>query len=726
MDAHSFRRVEPPCMHYALKAQSPRIHYFSSFVKPFNWRSDLHKTPKACISRGNSSSSSSSLPKLKIVSELLENEATRSGTIEQEHASTNSENINNVDAPPMTKVNGKINYINGGINAKANIKSSLVNGNGGVISEQRLAEQMIMQGEKGAENLLSQANSNGKGSSTSVSKEELIKLEDGYQSSTIEDADINSYRKFMQGLYLQHSPPASIKEGLGIVEFLKGKNLFITGATGFLAKVLVERVLQVQPNVGQLFLLIQAKDVHHAKKRLREEIMHCHLFKELKSFHGDSYQKFMERKLFPIVGNIATDHLGMDVQTMDVVQKQVDIIVNSAASTTFDERYDHALNLNTKGAQRIVQFGKGCPHLELLMHVSTAFVNGERRGVVKEKAFKIGCSIANEALKKEEDIAPDIDVDMESSIIQNKMDDVLMNDDQRNVSLPVSHLTDQYKEKQLQQAMKDLGMERAKSFGWQDTYVFTKAMGEMLVDSTRGQIPVVIVRPSVVESSFRDPFPGWMEGNRMMDPIIISYGKGQLPGFLVNPRSVLDVVPVDMVANAMLAAMARHARKPGLEVYQVASSVVNPLVFAELARMSEEHFTEQPFMDNVGKPITTPTLQLFQDIDSFMHAVSSCSSILKEKIPSTSNVQSLLKRHEQLTLKVKQQAAYLANLYRPYTFYAGRFDTSNTQRLFESLSCQEKELFGFDVSKIDWDTYIKRIHIPGIRKHVLKGRGSSV
>eukprot|EP00250_Pteridium_aquilinum_P028391 c37079_g1_i1 orf=2-232(+) len=76
-----------------------------------------------------------------------------------------------------------------------------------------------------------------------------------------------------------------------------------------------------------------------------------------------------------------------------------------------------------------------------------------------------------------------------------------------------------------------------------------------------------------------------------MDPIIISYGKGQLPGFLANPTSVLDVVPVDMVANAMLAAMARHARIPGLHIYHVASSVVNPLVFAKLAKMSEEHFT---------------------------------------------------------------------------------------------------------------------------------------
>lgn len=44
--------------------------------------------------------------------------------------------------------------------------------------------------------------------------------------------------------------------------------------------------------------------------------------------------------------------------------------------------------------------------------------------------------------------------------------------------------------------------------------MFTKAMGEMLIDKMRDDIPVVIIRPSVIESTFKDPFPGWMEGNR--------------------------------------------------------------------------------------------------------------------------------------------------------------------------------------------------------------------
>lgn len=55
---------------------------------------------------------------------------------------------------------------------------------------------------------------------------------------------------------------------------------------------------------------------------------------------------------------------------------------------------------------------------------------------------------------------------------------------------------------------------RANKFGWQDTYVFTKAMGEMMIDKMRSDVPVVIIRPSVIESTYREPFSGWMEGNR--------------------------------------------------------------------------------------------------------------------------------------------------------------------------------------------------------------------
>ena len=46
------------------------------------------------------------------------------------------------------------------------------------------------------------------------------------------------------------------------------------------------------------------------------------------------------------------------------------------------------------------------------------------------------------------------------------------------------------------------------------TYVFTKAMAEMVVGHLKGNLPVVIVRPTMITGTYKDPFPGWIEGVR--------------------------------------------------------------------------------------------------------------------------------------------------------------------------------------------------------------------
>ncbi|KAK6289579.1 hypothetical protein POUND7_001120 [Theobroma cacao] len=439
--------------------------------------------------------------------------------------------------------------------------------------------------------------------------------------------------------------------------------------------VLIEKILRTVPDVGKIFLLIKAKNREAAMERLKSEIINAELFKCLQQTYGNSYQNFMLSKLVPLVGNICESDLGLDGDLADMIAKEVDIIVNSAANTTFDERYDVAIDINTRGACHLMCFAKKCQKLKLFLQVST------------------GKSI------------PELDVEDELTLALNSkkgFDDT-----------EVAH------------KMKELGLERARKYGWQDTYVFTKAMGEMMINNMRGEIPVVIIRPSVIESTCKEPFPGWMEGNRMMDPIVLCYGKGQLTGFLVDPNGVLDVVPADMVVNATLAAIARHGvtPKPDINIYHIASSVVNPLVFQDLARLLYEHYNSSPFLDSKGSPIHVPSMKLFNSMEDFsahlwrdatqrtgLTAVASWSGKLSQKL-------------ETICRKSVEQAKYLANIYEPYTFYAGRFDSSNTERLMEIMSEEEKRNFGFDVGSMDWKDYIKNVHIPGLRRHVMKGRG---
>ncbi|XP_048321564.2 fatty acyl-CoA reductase 2, chloroplastic isoform X2 [Ziziphus jujuba] len=499
-----------------------------------------------------------------------------------------------------------------------------------------------------------------------------------------------------------------INDGIGIVKFLRGKRFFITGATGFLAKVLIEKVLRTVPDVGKIYVLIKAKNKEAAMERLKSEIINAELFKCLQQTHGKSYQTFMLEKLIPVLGNISEPDLGLEEELAEMMAKEVDVIVNSAATINFDERYDVALDINTRGPGHLMCFAKKCKRLELFVQVSTAYVNGQRQGRIMEKPFCIGESIAGENISETSPtFHPKLDIENEINLCLASKKAFVNNATQK---------------------MKQLGLERAKKYGWHDTYVFTKAMGEMMIDSIRDDIPVVIIRPGSIESTLKEPFPGWIQGNKLMDPIVLYYGKGQLTGFPADPNAILDVVPADMVVNAMLAAMAKQGfadRKPDMNVYQITSSVANPLPLQDLARLSYEHYNSSPCMDSHGRPIKVSPMMFFHSMEAFDAHLwkdtverSSRSSAMTS---SNHNIDNRSPKLEMFRRRIVERAKNLAKIYEPYTFYTGRFDCSNTATLMESMCEEEKMEFGFDLGSIEWSDYIKNIHIPGLGRHVIKG-----
>lgn len=60
-----------------------------------------------------------------------------------------------------------------------------------------------------------------------------------------------------------------------VQDFYKGRSVFITGATGFMGKVLVEKLLRSCPEIGRLYLLIRPSSGKDARFRLQEEVISC-------------------------------------------------------------------------------------------------------------------------------------------------------------------------------------------------------------------------------------------------------------------------------------------------------------------------------------------------------------------------------------------------------------------------------------------------------------------
>uniref|UniRef100_A0A8R7QJ57 Fatty acyl-CoA reductase n=1 Tax=Triticum urartu TaxID=4572 RepID=A0A8R7QJ57_TRIUA len=303
---------------------------------------------------------------------------------------------------------------------------------------------------------------------------------------------------------------------------LRDKTVLVTGSTGYLGKLMVEKILRVQPDVKKVYLLVRAPDAASAEQRILTQVLGKDLFNTLREKHGlAGFQKLIKEKIVPLAGDVGTRNFGLDSSTSDDLCQEIDVIVHGAATTSFYERYDVALASNALGAQYGCEFAKKCPNLKLLLHVSTAFVAGTQEGLLLEKALKMG-----EALR------PGCHLDIEAEL-------QLVEKVKAELAEAKSGGSDQSSEKI---AMKELGFKRACHFGWPNVYTFTKAMGEMLLEQQRGDLPVVIIRPTMVTSTYQDPFPGWIEGARTIDALIVAYNEQAFPCFVGDRNDTMDAV----------------------------------------------------------------------------------------------------------------------------------------------------------------------------------------
>jgi hypothetical protein len=268
------------------------------------------------------------------------------------------------------------------------------------------------------------------------------------------------------------------------------------------------------------------------------------------------------------------------------------------------------------------------------------------------------------------------------------------------------------------------GITRGRELGWHDSYSFTKAMGEQMVAKARGDLPTVIVRPSIIESSLSDPEPGWLEGLKVADPLIVHYGKGRLADFPARPEAVLDVIPVDIIINVIISVLPSIRANADLKVYHVTTSAKNPVTVGEVVQYVYEYFVNNPMRDRNGKPIavtpwTYPTLSQFRRKLRYKYLLP--LKILQRALDWVPMV-NVSKRKRQLSIlnATLENTLALTDIYGSYISLDCVFQNDNMNRLFDSLDAEDKEIFNCDVSRIDWPVYVKDIHIPGLQRHVLK------
>ncbi len=526
-----------------------------------------------------------------------------------------------------------------------------------------------------------------------------------------------------------------------IVTCLRGKTLLITGATGFLAKAVVEKILRCVPDVERIYLVVRSRrkkdgTTLSAQERVEKEVLCSAAFARLRDLHGSGFGKVMRAKVRAIEGDLTLDHLGLEPNLYQRLASEVDIVLTCAASVTFDEEIDAALQLNALGARRMLDFAKSCEDA-ILVHVSTAYVNGQRKGRIPETlprpdrsmAQEMGVSDAPFDLEKEiRDIlatADEIHDESRSPDHQKRFRKMALQLNPGAAQRWLDAQMETFRKRWLKDRLIEEGMRRGQQRGWHDSYTLTKAMGEQLIVKHRGDLPTAIVRPSIVESALVDPEPGWIEGLKVADPLIDAVSKGRLPDFPGRKDMIVDIIPVDIVANTILAAMARTTQAGGTAVYHVSTGDRNPVLFHQAFDYSYEYFQQHPRLNRNNEPIpvqqwTYPTLARFRRRYNlrYIYPLRAVLWILNRfnRITLLNN----LKRRIAVMKSAISRMLYYAAIYSPYTSLECTFETDRMVALHESMEPEDRRLFNGDVSRIHWKTYFQEIHIPGLKRHVLK------
>src|SRR3712207_6278016 len=343
---------------------------------------------------------------------------------------------------------------------------------------------------------------------------------------------------------------------------------------------LVEKTLRSLPDLERLYLLIRATREKSAASRFEKDVLGSAAFGMLREKLGESFEDYVAKKVCVLEGDVHAPSLGLREEELLELSREVDVVIHSAASVVFDAPLDAAVDSNVRGTVRLLELSRGWEKKPLFLQVSTAYVAGMRQGLAREEPpgdeSPKGVPLdPQEEVSSLEGVVREVEVDSrERSLLRRFETEARRELGMVGEEEEVAERVDQLRRAWMRERLVERGTERARALGWHDVYTFTKSLAERIVLRVRGETPLVILRPAIIESSHEEPYPGWIQGSRMADPIIMAFAKGLIREFPGDPDSLVDIVPVDHVVNATLAAAIRRPDDP--EVFQVASGDRNP------------------------------------------------------------------------------------------------------------------------------------------------------
>lgn len=454
---------------------------------------------------------------------------------------------------------------------------------------------------------------------------------------------------------------------MSISEFYRDREIFITGTTGFVGKVLLEKLLR-SCDVSKIYVLIRSKKGMEAEER-KNEMCRSEIFSKVKQEKPD-----ILNKIYCIEGNILEENLGMTPEDIDLVTKNVSVVFHAAASVKFEHPFRIAFNNNVQSTKNLCDVCRFMKKLVALVYVSTAYCNCHRKEL-DEKIYPVSKNYEEymEILKVEND-----------NFIQQITPKLLE--------------------------------------GRPNTYTLTKAIAENLLNNTYRDLPIVIIRPSIIGASWKEPFLGWSDNMIGANGLIAAAMKGILRTMLVHGEKVADFIPVDMVVNLMVAIAWEKSQRPhessqDIQVYNCISGTINPLTWIYGLNIMYKQVWEYPSQ----KVFLYPAGGFKRNYYWNRFCV-----FMEHQLPAalTDMLLISLGKRPKLT-SIYKKVHKSVGVLEYFSTREWKFNSKNMEKLIEKMPLEDNDKFNFNIKNMNWEDYLKN-YVIGIRRYLFKEDDSTI
>lgn len=158
------------------------------------------------------------------------------------------------------------------------------------------------------------------------------------------------------------------------------KNILLTGATGFLGAHILYKYLEKYTS-AKVYCLVRRKDGQDPKERLKERLVY---------FFGKEYVESVESRVIVVEGDTIKDELFDSVEDKELVAKDIDVIINSAAHVKHFGNLELFNKINTESVKTLAEFA--LKYNKKLIQISTLSVSGNilENGQIEQKHIKPG------------------------------------------------------------------------------------------------------------------------------------------------------------------------------------------------------------------------------------------------------------------------------------------------------------------------------------------------